>query len=188
MNLEKSQFLKIATIISVIATVGILSFNSYTSTADAYPKAFKDVNITFGKITSIQNDEEGNPTWIATGNWKTNLINNTDSASQNNGTIFTASFKMIKLDGTASHGHAITDLVVSDISNPNDMTTMINGTTTMSMKDAAIPDIQTSITVSNNKVISIWLDPETINNHLGNTPLYGIIQSDGHKGKYKDRK
>ena len=90
------------------------------------------------------------------------------------------------MDGTAEHMHSINDFSMTDTIDQNNMVTTINGTSTINTPDGNVTDIPTSIVISNNKVISIWLEPETIKNHLGDTPLYGLVKSgDYHKGKYK---
>ena len=47
--------------------------------------------------------------------------------------------------------------------------------TTTNFREGPITDIPTTITFTNEKVISIWLDPNKINNHYGDTPVYGIV-------------
>ena len=42
-------------------------------------------------------------------------------------------------------------------------------------KETSLP---TSIEIIGDKVISLWLDPSTIDNHYGNTPVYGIVIED----------
>jgi len=183
MSIQKSQYVKTIIVASMLMITSTLLFTSYTSNVEAFPKEMLQGNYSFGKINSIQNDGEGKPAWIVSGHWKTNLLNSTETDSQNNGTIFDTSFEMIRLDGTNGHTHTITNFNLTSSSNPNNMTTIINGTSTISMKENPITDIPTSITVANNKVISIWLDPNMINNHFGNTPLYGLVKSDDYKGK-----
>jgi hypothetical protein len=136
----------------------------------------------------IQNDENGNPSWIVSGHWKGNLLNNqsqsNNSSIQGNtsssplGSIFNTSFKMVKLDGTANHTHTITNFVLSNMSMPNNMTRIFNGTATASLKEGPVTDIPTSIRIMGDKVISIWLDPSKVNNHFGNTPIYGTVMDE----------
>jgi hypothetical protein len=47
-----------------------------------------------------------------------------------------------------------------------------------SMREGPVTDIPTWIKFNGNKVISIWLDPSRIDNHYGNTPIYGIVMDD----------
>lgn len=55
---------------------------------------------------------------------------------------------------------------------------MFNGTTTASMREGPVTDIPSSVTITGDKVISIWLDPSKVNNHYGNTPIYGLVMDD----------
>jgi hypothetical protein len=43
------------------------------------------------------------------------------------------------------------------------------------MREGPVTDIPTTIRIMGDKVISIWLDPSRIENHYGNTPLYGLV-------------
>lgn len=55
---------------------------------------------------------------------------------------------------------------------------MFNGTATASMREGPVTDIPSSVTITGDKVISIWLDPSKINNHYRNTPIYGLVMDD----------
>lgn len=55
---------------------------------------------------------------------------------------------------------------------------MVNGTATASMREGQVTDIPSSVTITGDKVLSIWLDPSKINNHYGNTPIYGLVMDD----------
>jgi hypothetical protein len=166
----------------------VLIANYQNNQVMAYPKGYEKGNTTFGTIASIQNDENGNPSWIVSGHWKGNLLNNqsqsNNSSIQGNtsssplGSIFNTSFKMVKLDGTANHTHTITNFVLSNMSMPNNMTRIFNGTATASLKEGPVADIPTSIRIMGDKVISIWLDPSKVNNHFGNTPIYGTVMDE----------
>jgi hypothetical protein len=114
-----------------------------------------------------------------------------NSTSQGNtspsplGSVFNTSFKMVKLNGTAAHNHTITNFVLSNMSMPNNMTRIFNGTATASLKEGPVTDIPTSIRIMGDKVISIWLDPSKVNNHFGNTPIYGTVMDEhGYRQGY----
>ena len=151
----------------------------------AFPQGLQGGNYTFGIISSIQNNENDNPFWIVSGHWKTNLLNvanQSQTASQGNvsqqqtsAPTFNTSVKMITLNGTGEHTHTITNFILSNVSIPNNMTTVFEGTTTASMRDGPVTDIPTTIAITNGKVISILLDPSKIENHYGDTPIYGIV-------------
>jgi hypothetical protein len=43
------------------------------------------------------------------------------------------------------------------------------------MREGPVEDVETEITVSEGKVIAISLDPEAVENHFGDTPIYGMV-------------
>ena len=173
-----------AMIFATLATILMLSIiliqQNYK--ANAIPQQYRSENITFGAISSIQNDESGKPAWVVTGRWKGNLMSeNSSNAGMGNTTSpfarspFDTQIEMVRLNGTAGHTHTITNFILANISQPDNMTKVFNGTSTASMREGPVTDIPTSIKIMGDKVISIWLDPSKIDNHYGNTPIYGII-------------
>ena len=52
---------------------------------------------------------------------------------------------------------------------------MYNGTATITMRQGSVPDVLVSIKMMDNNAVSIWVDPTKINNHFGNTPIFGTI-------------
>jgi hypothetical protein len=187
-GMSTKSTITIATLATSLIIAGVLMIDYQNNQVTAYPKGYEKGNTTFGTIASIQNDENGNPSWIVSGHWKGNLLNNqsqsNNSSIQGNtsssplGSIFNTSFKMVKLDGTANHTHTITNFVLSNMSMPNNMTRIFNGTATASLKEGPVTDIPTSIRIMGDKVISIWLDPSKVNNHFGNTPIYGTVMDE----------
>jgi hypothetical protein len=171
----------IFTLLTTILTVYIiLSQVSYDATAT--PQQYQNKNFTFGAISSIQNDENGRPDWIITGHWKTSLLSeNASKIVAGNttppfaGSPFDTQVEMIRLNGTAGHTHAITNFVLANMSQPNNMTKVFNGTSTASMREGPVTDIPTTIRIMGDKVISIRLDPSRIENHYGDTPIYGVV-------------
>lgn len=81
---------------------------------------------------------------------------------------------MIKPDGTARHTHTLTDFVVLNVSNPDNNSTLYNGTSTISFQAGPATDILASIQKSNDNVIIINIDPESVDNHFGKLPIYRI--------------
>lgn len=187
-GMSTKSTITIATLATSLIIAGVLMIDYQNNQVMAYPRGYEKGNTTFGTIASIQNDENGNPSWIVSGHWKGNLLNNqsqsNNSSIQGNtsssplGSIFNTSFKMVKLDGTANHTHTITNFVLSNMSMPNNMTRIFNGTATASLKEGPVTDIPTSIRIMGDKVISIWLDPSKVNNHFGNTPIYGTVMDE----------
>lgn len=149
-----------------------------------------------GTIASIQNDKDGMPTWLLSGAWQGAIINTDEQQSTVDksafsstsidgnsdmslpSAVFEANFDMVMLNGSSLHQHSIYNFTLSDISMTNDNNSIVNGTATISMKDSPINDVPISIKTLNNNVISIWTDQSKINNHFGNTPIYGQIIQD----------
>lgn len=168
---------------ATLAVSIILSQVSYDTTAT--PQQLRNENFTFGAISSIQNDENGKPDWIITGHWKTNLLSENASKKVTGNTTspfarspFDAQMEMIRLNGTAGHTHTITNFVLANMSQSNNMTKVFNGTSTASMREGPVTDIPTTIRIMGDKVISIWLEPSKIESHYGNTPIYGIVMDE----------
>lgn len=149
-----------------------------------------------GTIASIQNDQDGTPTWLLSGAWQGAIINineqqsEVDASDSSTSTIdghsdmslpialFEANFDMVMLNGSSLHQHSIYNFTLSDISKTNDKNSIVNGTATINMRDNPINDVPISIKTLNNNVISIWTDQSKINDHFGNTPIYGQIVQD----------
>ena len=180
----------------IISTALMINYQNNNNQVMAYPRGYEKGNTTFGTISSIQNDENGNPSWVVSGHWKANLLSNqsqssssgggqANTSSSSSGSVFNTSFKMVKLNGTANHTHTITNFVLANMSMPNNMTRIFNGTVTASLKEGPVTDIPTSIRIMGDKVISIWLDPSKVNNHFGNTPIYGTVMDEhGYRQGY----
>lgn len=160
------------------------SENSNEQITTAFAQGPQGGNYTFGQLASIQNDENGNPFWIVSGNWRTNLLDianqlqTTDQesiSSQGSSPVFNTSVRMINFNGTGEHTHSITNFALQNIMMPDSMTAVFKGLSTTNFKEGPITDIPTNITITNGKVISIWLDPSKIDNHYGDTPVYGMV-------------
>jgi hypothetical protein len=154
-------------------------------------------NFSFGPIGSIQNNESGQPAWIAVGTWRGNLFsfnettiatttteNGDGNASSLASTaVFNANLRMIMLNGSEAHTHVITNFRLSNISSNENGTTTYTGNSTISMPEAAFADVPTTIKVSG-EIISIYPEPSKVNEHYGNTPIYGaiIVEKEGLRG------
>jgi hypothetical protein len=186
--------------ILVIVSAAILVSGAIQSTAIAYPqqkqgysshnKMMQPGFYAFGTIASLQNDENGNPTWIVSGLWEGSLTNNTQGGMGNqstataNASAATANlpnatlhskFNMVMTNGSAMHDHEVYDFTLTDISMPDDSTIVYNGTATITMRQGPVPDVPISIKAMDSNAVSIWVDPTKINNHFGNTPIFGVI-------------
>jgi hypothetical protein len=183
-----------------IVSAAILVSGAIQSSAIAYPQQKQGYSqhntmvqpglYAFGTIASLQNDENGNPTWIVSGLWEGSLTNKTQGGEGNqtgttvNASAATASlpnatfhskFNMVMTNGSAMHDHEISDFTLADISKPNNSTIVYNGTATITMRQGPVPDVPISIKAMDNNTISIWADPTKVNNHFGDTPIFGII-------------
>lgn len=164
----------------------------------AFPQGYNTGNYTFGTVSSIQYDNNGKPAWIVTGIWKGNLpLSNHSSgfgeaeeivanrSTADGSSSFNTQFEMVRLDGKVVYDHTITNFVITNISQPNNTTKVFSGTTTASMKEEPVTDIPTSITITGGKVISIQLDPSKVDDHFGNTPIYGLVIDDHRSNQSK---
>jgi hypothetical protein len=147
-----------------------------------------DPNKRFGPISSIQNDEGGEPAWILAGHWTMELASqnatagagnattNTTSAGQyGNITGFNAMWFMEMFDGTAQHTHQMsnfTQLTTEFDSDTNETT--ITGTSTITMPEGPV-NADTEMTLSNGTVAIAFVDPENVASHFGDTPIRAII-------------
>jgi hypothetical protein len=136
-NEHNMIFASLATIIVVT-----LLFTQQSYQATAFPQQQQGRNQTFGIISSVQNDASGQPAWVVAGHWTSALLgNNSVNASQptGNSTVpfggspFDTQIQMVRLDGTAGHTHTITNFVLGNASQPDNMTKTFNGTSTASM-------------------------------------------------------
>lgn len=142
----------------------------------AYPQGYDKEEFGFGSISSIQDDESGNPTWLVSGHWKSNLLSNESRIlDQENktysGSSFDSQVEMVRLNGTAQHTHAITNFILTNSSQPNNIREVFYGTSTASLREGPVTDIPTSIKIMGDTVINIWLDPVKVKNHFGDTPI-----------------
>ena len=173
-----------AAILSSFVVISAVLIATYPiNHALAYPYGIDAGEYRFGTISSIQK-ENGDPAWVLSGHWKGNLMSNNQTLVEGRGNesfgggSFNTQFEMVRLNGSAGHTHTITNFVGSNYSQINNSTVTFNGTTTASMREGPVTDIPSSITITGDKVISIWLDPSKINNHYGNTPIYGLVMND----------
>jgi hypothetical protein len=192
--------------ISFIVSAAILMSGIIQNNAIAYPQQKQGYSYhnkmmmqpglyAFGTIASLQNDENGNPTWIVSGIWKGSLSmgnetqgvgsNQTNSSSAANVTsttggtpnaTFNSKFNMVMTNGSVMHDHEIYNFKLASTSNPNNTTSVFNGSATITMRQGPVENVPVSINRIDNNVISMWADPTMINNHFGNTPIFGTIE------------
>ena len=150
-------------------------------------------NFSFGPIASIQNNESGQPAWVVLGFWRGNLLSFNETTTTGNsegnasslaaGALFNANLRMIRINGSGAHTHVITNFILSNVSSNENGTRTYTGNSTISMPDAPITDVPTTIKISG-EIISIFPDPSKVNEHFGNTPIYGavVVEEEGLRG------
>ena len=89
------------------------------------------------------------------------------------------------LDGKNSHTHALTNFVSTNKSTEGDYFADFLLARIAYFREGMVQDIPTTIKfIAGDKVVSIWVDPAKVDNHFGDTPIYGIIlQADDHGPK-----
>jgi hypothetical protein len=122
-------------------------------------------NFHFGPIASINQD------WILAGKWMANVndTNKTDSG-------FLSIFNMVMINGSAPHIHKIYNATVNNMTKQG-INTIFDGAVSITMKEGPVDNVPTRVTIANNNTIAVSIDPTKINNHFGNTPIYGLIHN-----------
>jgi hypothetical protein len=146
-----------------------------------HDKMMKPGSYAFGTIASLQNDENGNPIWIVSGLYKGSLsLNNKTQDGAETGSLpnatLSAKFNMVMTNGSAMHDHKIYNFTLTNMSMPNNSTTVFNGTATITMRQGPVTGVPLGIKAMDNNAVSIWVDPTKIQNHFGNTPIFGTIE------------
>jgi len=159
---------------------------SNTTNTSQLNAAVNSLNFTSaaGNIASLQNNASGRQAWLVSGNWQLLIFkprieeNKTKPAT----VTFDSIFDMVGLNGAAKHEHtiSISDFNLTNVNNFMNNTdhvlmTTFNGTSTVTMTGSSQNNVLTSIKLMDKGTISLWVDPRKINNHFGNTPIYGII-------------
>jgi len=160
-------------IIVIAATVAMIASASIASMASATCPV--SLNTATGTVASIQNDNNGKPTWILSGAWDFKNMNT-------NSPTFNSTFNMAMLNGSESHTHTIKDFKMSvsaghastSQGNFTRVATKYNGTATVIMKGTPISNVPISINLMGH-IMSLWIDPTKVMNHFGNTPIYGFV-------------
>ncbi len=146
-------------------------------------------NHKWGMISSIQNDEQGQPAWIVAGHWMIEMgsqdsTQNDTATPDTTGRIsniagFNAMLHMVMLNGSAMHDHEISGFTQTGDATFDSVTnsTTITGTATVTMREGPVPNVPTTIQIAQDKVVAITPDPAALQNHFGNTPIYGIVVS-----------
>ena len=153
-----TNFVKILTIIAIFATpLSVTGMNIPTSSATG-----ADYESGYGPIASINND------WVLSGSYMGygNPSNLSDSG-------FHSTFSMVMKNGSSYHMHQISNATLEDVIMDGNNTIM-KGSVTVTMRDVPVFNVPTTWTIYNNNTLAISMDPTKINNHFGDTPIYGL--------------
>jgi hypothetical protein len=153
-----TKYIKILTTFLIVASsLSLTGMNLHTSSATV-----ADYEYGYGPIASINND------WILAGSYMGygNPSNLSDSG-------FHATFSMVMKNGTAYHMHQISNATIEDVRMDGNNTIM-QGSVTVTMRDGPVSNVPTTWTINNNDTLAISMDPSKVNDHFGNTPIYGV--------------
>ena len=126
-----------------------------------------------GALTSIQSDPvDNNTSWIVSGVFRMDNMSETTAGGGSSPT-FNSSFYMVKTDGTALHTHDVYDLQLTGQPSMSGNSTIFNGTATVTMREGPVEDVPISINLMDDSAVSIWFDPTQVQNHFGDSPIYG---------------
>ena len=153
-----TKFVKILTTFVIVATLfSLTGINIPASSA-----TIADYEYSYGPIASINGD------WILAGSHMAyhNPSNLSDSG-------FHSTFSMVMKNGTAYHTHQISNATGEDITMEGN-NTIYQGSVTVTMRDGPVSNVPTTWTVNNNNTLAISMEPTKIDNHFGDTPIYGL--------------
>jgi hypothetical protein len=153
-----------------------------------------------GGFTSLQNDRN-DTVWITSGKWSLAVHPSQNEQEESNPITFNATIDMTKTDNSGSDKHEIYDFKPTDGSIRSDeksSTIVVNGTATITTKEGPHEDVPISIKIidkapitvyidtqtnrithkwiSEGGVFSLWIDPQTLGDKFGNTPIYGNVK------------
>lgn len=119
-----------------------------------------------GNIASVQAGDSGAPQWVQSGIWV--LSHTGDNVS------FIARINMVGADGTSPHMHTINYFAAEKMSTQGNTHTIF-GTATVSATDGNVPNVPVTISIINDAVITIQIDPAALGGHFGKNPIYGTV-------------
>jgi len=167
------NFKELTLLFSAIIFSNFVYIGSISNPVMAILPQFIDDQFVFGPISGLSENESGAVNWIMNGNWRLNISNDTSIQNNQSSDVFNVAIEMVKPDGTTRHTHTMTDFVVFNVSHPDINSTLYNGTSTISLQARPATDIPTTLQKSNDNVIIINIDPESVDNHFGKLPIYG---------------
>lgn len=159
-----------ATLVSVTGS-GYAQPSSQVPTGSVH---FTGTAILKGSIANVQLDADGNPVWIQSGFWVLRLKPSEDGSDLPS-TRLVARISMVGVDGTAMHGHTITNFKLNSVSIEGDTALVFKGTATITMRDGPVPSVPLAIKILNGAAIAMWIGPNGIDSHFSANPVYGTL-------------
>jgi len=86
---------------------------------------------------------------------------------------FHSTFSMVMKNGSGYHMHQMSNATSEDITMEGN-NTIYQGSVTVTMRDGPVSNVPTTWTVYNINTLAISMDPTKIDNHFGDTPIYGL--------------
>jgi dienelactone hydrolase len=137
-----------------------------------------------GSIANVQLDSDGNPEWIESGIWLLRMRPN-EAESDLPSASLVSRISMVQVDGTAAHGHTITDFMLTSASMEGNTTHVFEGTATVTMRDGPVSDVPLIIKIFNGAAFGMWIGPDRIDSHFGANPVYGTL-SESSKARVEE--
>jgi hypothetical protein len=121
-----------------------------------------------GTFNYTQSDASGNPDWIDTGNWSF-------KESPSVVLTFDAVINMAKPNDSEAHQHTVSDLTIPYAPFNQTNSTIIKGTTTLTMDKGTFVSEEPTTIILGEKNISVYFDPAKIKNHFVNQSIIGVV-------------
>lgn len=153
----------------VVSALSLVVGLAISTCSPHWVNAKVQTSTTKGTFNYTQIDTSGHPTWINTGNWS--LIKSPSAVFS-----FDAVINMAKPNGSGNpHQHRVGHLAIPYAPLDQTNSTIIKGTTTLTMNNGFfVSGVPTIITLSE-KNISVNFDPAKIGNHFDNQSIIGLV-------------
>lgn len=182
MNFHPSIFVALLLSSSTVLVVPTAVSNNNSSYAQQMPQMSQAMMmhvtgpaILKGSIANVQLDADGNPEWIESGYW---LLRLRPGATESDlpSTHLVVRISMVGVDGTAIHGHSITNFTLTSASmEGNNTTHVFEGTATVTMRDGPVSGVPLTIRILNGAALAMSIGPDKIDSHFGTNPVYGTL-------------
>ncbi|WP_415280984.1 dienelactone hydrolase family protein [Candidatus Nitrososphaera sp. FF02] len=155
----------------LLATVPSIATTSAPARAQEMDSA--GTHVLRGQIASVQLGEDGEAAWIQSGIW---VMRAQMAESETPRAQFIARFAMVMPDGSAMHSHSVYGFAVDNYS-VNGTTHMFEGTATVTLRDGPVPEVPVTVSIFNNTVMVMQIDPQAVDSHFGDGSVYGVLSA-----------